>query len=192
MVPTWLHFASENPSKSSPKTDLKRLQFFHRFRHRFLNDLGSNLVPSWVPRWAYVGGQNRIKTVLDGARIRPDPLQACFLIDFFDFSSILAPLESPQINENPFVFICFFLLYGSFNIKIDLGCHFGRNLAPFCFPKSVQIFPQDPGANGVCEFLKSKTPPRWLQHALFVASCVGRFYVPFGSSFPPNLARKND
>ena len=65
LMPTWLHFASQNRPKIHENVDPKRLPIMHSFSLRFWNPktslLGSNLEPSWPSVW-----------FLDGPRGLPD------------------------------------------------------------------------------------------------------------------------
>ena len=98
LVPTWLHFPSQNPPKSTkilPKTDPKMHQIFDRFLHRFFFHFGSILGPKLGPCWPNfrskwggpVGGRPPFCWVCVTFRFlgRPGPLLAQFGLDFGGF-----------------------------------------------------------------------------------------------------------
>ena len=86
LVPTWLHFPSQNPLKSFQKSILKGIDFLIDFCIDFL----SIRPPSWDPSWGHVGhifAQN-------GAVLWRAPLFFVGSMLFFDFLVVLAPLGS--------------------------------------------------------------------------------------------------
>ena len=83
LVPTWLHFAFQNPPKSYQKSIPRCIKFLIDFCIDFL----SILAPTWDPSWGHVGhffDQN-------GAALWSSALFFVALVFFFDFSAILTP-----------------------------------------------------------------------------------------------------
>ena len=119
LEPTWLHFPSQNRSKSRKNRFWKASIFWLIFCIDFL----SILAPSWDPSWGHVGHDFGLKGppgrpgagpylhlfqnhVMFPPRFPPDPLQTSILTDFwsifwsiFDWFSIYFAL----------IFLCFLL-----------------------------------------------------------------------------------
>ena len=68
LMPTWLHFASQNRPKIHENVDPKRLPIMHSFSLRFWTPKTSLLGPNLEPSWPSVSHQ-------DGPRGLPDPPQ---------------------------------------------------------------------------------------------------------------------
>ena len=66
LMPTWLHFASQNRPKIHENVDPKRLPIMHSFSLRFWTPKTSLLGPNLEPSWPSVSHQ-------DGPRSLPDP-----------------------------------------------------------------------------------------------------------------------
>ena len=62
LVPTWLHFGSQNPAKSIPKSIPRGINKIIDF---WIN-IGTILAPFWEPTWGHVGAQ-------DGPRAAQEP-----------------------------------------------------------------------------------------------------------------------
>ena len=109
LMPTWLHFASQNRPKIHENVDPKRLPIMHPFSLRFWTPktslLGSNLEPSWPsvslqdgpslpdpprglpdPTWSHLGSQSRLKTSQEASQTPQRPPRSSggpFLVDFW-------------------------------------------------------------------------------------------------------------
>ena len=83
LVPTWLHFPSQNPPKSHQKSILKGIDFLIAFGIDFL----MILAPSWAPTWGHVG---HIFAQNGGGLCDAAPLFVGSML-FFDFLALLAP-----------------------------------------------------------------------------------------------------
>ena len=106
LVPTWLHFGSQNPTKSSQKSMPRCINFLIDFGIDFL----SIFARFWKPTWGHVGhifDQN-------GATRFNSSLFFVGSMLFFDFLVLLAP-SWPHFGS---------ILEGS-------GLHFGSFWAPF-------------------------------------------------------------
>ena len=57
LVPTWLHFASQNPTKTFPKPTPRGTKILIDFCIAFL----SFLAPLWPPTWGQLGAQDGFK-----------------------------------------------------------------------------------------------------------------------------------
>ena len=83
LVPTWLHFGSQNPPKSSQKSIPRGINFLIDFYIDFL----SILARFWKPTWGHVG-----HIFAQNGGILWDP--SVFFVGsmlFFDFWALLAP-----------------------------------------------------------------------------------------------------
>ena len=97
LVPTWLHFGSPNPPKSSQKSIPRGINFLIDFYIDFL----SIFARFWRPTWGHVG---RI-FAQNGGPVWHAPLFFVGSMLFFDFLVVLAPswprfgsiLESPGL-----------------------------------------------------------------------------------------------
>ena len=67
LMPTWLHFASQNRPKIHQNVDPKRLPIMHPFSLRFW----TQKPPPWDPTWNHLGPQFRIKTAQEASQIPP-------------------------------------------------------------------------------------------------------------------------
>ena len=115
LVPTWLHFGSQNPPKSSQKSIPRGINFLIDFLIDFL------LIWArfWRPTWGHVGhifAQN-------GARLWGAPLFFVGSMLFFDFLVVLAALAPFWLDFGGFG-PPFWKFLGS--ILEVLGLHFGR------------------------------------------------------------------
>ena len=106
LVPTWLHFPSQNPPKSYQKSILKGIDFLIDC----CIDFFSILAPSWDPSWGHVG---HIFAQNGGREFNPSLFFVGSML-FFDFWAVLAP-SWPHFGS---------ILEGS-------GLHFGGFWRPF-------------------------------------------------------------
>ena len=83
LVPTWLHFPSQNPPKSFQKPIPRCIKFLIDF----CIDFFSILAPSWDPSWGHVG---HIFLQNGGVGWHAAPLFVGSML-FFDFLVVLAP-----------------------------------------------------------------------------------------------------
>ena len=67
LMPTWLHFASQNRPKIHENVDPKRLPIMHPFSLRFWTPKTPK-PPSWDPTWSHLGPQFRIKTAQEASQ----------------------------------------------------------------------------------------------------------------------------
>ena len=118
MVPTWLHFPCQNPSKTSQKSIPRGINFLIDFWMDFL----SILAPTWGPTWSHVGhffGQN------GGTRLSSSLFFVA--LDFFFGFFRAGPWGTPSgAVPNP-------MGYPSWARFLDpFGLDFQRFCGPFC------------------------------------------------------------
>ena len=73
LMPTWLHFASQNRPKIHENVDPKRLPIMHPFSLRFWTPKTSLLGPNLEPSWPSVSPQDGPRSLPDPPRGLPDP-----------------------------------------------------------------------------------------------------------------------
>ena len=151
LVPTWLHFGSQNPPKSSQKSIPRCIKFLIDFGIDFLSILEANLEPCW-PLFRTKYGEGILAKggfcwvyVIFRFFGRPGPLLAPFWggLDFFDFlidfgvgfGRFWGPVWKSDLTPPSFLLgLCYFSIFWSSWPPLGpiwarfwegLGLHFG-------------------------------------------------------------------
>ena len=107
LVPTWLHFGTQNPPKSTQKSIPRGIQKMIDFWIDFLPKLAPFWDPSWDPRAAQDGPKTSPKTSQDATKTAQEPQEH----PRSKFNRFLVPKSDgvpllPGLDFRPFWFNC--------------------------------------------------------------------------------------
>ena len=124
LVPTWLHFPSPNPPKSSQKLIPRGVWFLIDFSFEFL----SILAPFWEPSWSHVGQLFRAKTAKEASKTPQKASKKSQDASQDAFGCQNPPRPPPALDVDQFL-IDFLSIFDRF--LADFWLIFGRFLIDF-------------------------------------------------------------